>query len=108
MLISVCADCILNVYDVTLREKEVRLYIYTHVLGVNKSLAWCTNLALTSAKLLQPGSSGRSCVSAARRSLDPVSCTNTTPAQPALMHRQGPTADSGSLSSERARTPNNL
>lgn len=34
--------------------KEVRLYIYTHVLGENKkkSLAWCTNLALTSATLL--------------------------------------------------------
>lgn len=46
MLISVCADCMLNMYDVAVRKKkEGRLYIcskcaHTHTLRVNNSLAW--------------------------------------------------------------------
>ena len=82
-------------------EKKKRSdFIYTHTCIRWKIKAWWTNLALTSAKLLQPGSSsscGRRCVSAG-------SCIlHHHDALPALMHRQRPSADSGSLSDQTAR-----
>lgn len=47
MLISVCADCMLNMYDVAVRKKKRADFIYavnahthTHTLRVNNSLAW--------------------------------------------------------------------
>lgn len=102
-----CADCILNVYDVTAKGRRGQtLYIYTHVLGENKSSALCTNLALTSAKATiarqQLKLWKKLCLSS---TTEPGSCIlHQHDAQPAFTHSQRPTADSGSLSNETVRT----